>query len=105
MNEALAYMDETVPRARGDAERLILEAEGYRTDRAARARGDADRFDQMARTYRAARGVNRTRLYLETIENLLAGAEKYIISSDVELEGYDLRVLDRDVSPDAASQD
>jgi membrane protease subunit HflK len=105
MNEALGYMDETLPRARGDAERLLLEAAGYRTDRARRARGDADRFTQMASRYSVAPSVNRTRLYLETVEGLLAGVEKYIVSSDVELEGYDLRVLDRDVSPDAATQE
>lgn len=102
MNEALAYLDETVPRARGDADRLVLEALGYRADRSGRARGDADRFIQMAGRYGAGRGVNRTRLYLETMEGLLAGVEKYIVSSDLELEGYDLRVLDQDVSPDAA---
>jgi membrane protease subunit HflK len=104
INEALAYMDETIPAARGDAHRMVLEAEGYRSDRVDRAKGDSERFKQMAARYRAARGVTETRLYLETMEELLTGIEKYIVSADVELEGYDLRVLDRELSPGAAIQ-
>jgi membrane protease subunit HflK len=105
INESLAYMDETIPAARGDAKRLILEAEGYRTNRVERARGDADRFVQMAAHYRGTERVTETRLYLETMESLLAGIEKYIVSSDVDLEGYDLRVFDRELSPEAAAKD
>jgi membrane protease subunit HflK len=104
-NEAMAYTEETVPKARGDAQRLLFEAQGYRTERSERAHGDADRFTQMARRFRDARAVSTTRLYIETMEGILAGREKYIVSSDVELEGYDLRVLDKDVSPEAALQE
>ena len=104
INEALAYMDETVPVARGDAQRLILEAEGYRTERVDRAKGDSERFKEMAVHYRGARSVTETRLYLETMESLLAGIEKYIVSSDVELKGYDIRVLDKEISPGTAAR-
>ena len=105
INEALAYMDQTVPAARGDARRLVLEAEGYRTDRVDRARGDADRFTTMAGRYRSAKEVTEVRLYLETMEELLAGVEKYIVSADIELEGYDIRVLDRALTPESAVRD
>jgi len=105
INESLGYMDETIPTARGDAERLILEAEGYRTERIDRARGDAERFMQMAEHYRGAERVTETRHYLETIESLLTGIQKYIVSSDVELEGYDIRVFDPELSPEKALQD
>ena len=47
----------------------------------------------------------RKRLYLETMESLLAGIEKYIVSSDIDLEGYDIRVFDKALSSDAAVQD
>ncbi|MFH1690769.1 MAG: FtsH protease activity modulator HflK [Candidatus Eisenbacteria bacterium] len=103
INEALAYMDETIPTARGDAHRMVLEAEGYRSDRVDRARGDSDRFREMAKHYRGAERVTEIRLYLETIENVLAGIEKYIVSSDVELEGYDIRVLDKELTPGTAA--
>ncbi|MEA3408846.1 MAG: FtsH protease activity modulator HflK [Candidatus Eisenbacteria bacterium] len=105
MNEALGYMEQTIPVARGDARRLVLEAEGYRSDRIDRAHGDSDRFKEMARHYRNSRGVTETRLYLETMESLLAGMEKYIVSADIDLEGYDIRVFDKELSSDAAIQD
>jgi membrane protease subunit HflK len=105
INEALAYFDQTIPAARGDAKKSILEAEGYTSDRADRARGDAERFIAMARSYETAPRVSETRLYLETVESLLAGVEKYIVSSDVDLEGYDLRVFDRKIPPEAAASE
>lgn len=105
MNEALGYMEQTIPTARGDGHRLVLEAEGYTSDRIDRARGDAERFKEMARHYRDSRGVTETRLYLETMESLLAGMEKYIVSADIDLEGYDIRVFDKRLSSDAALQD
>jgi len=103
INEALAYRDDTLPKARGDAERLLLEASGYKADRVDRARGDAERFVEMARRYRDSKRVTEVRLYLETMESLLPGIEKYIVSSDVRLEGYDVRVLDKNVGADAAA--
>jgi len=105
INESLAYMDETIPTARGDARRLILEAEGYRSESVDRAKGDSERFILMAKNYRNAKGVTEIRLYLETMEDLLVGIEKYIVSSDIDIEGYDIRVFDRELSPSAATID
>jgi membrane protease subunit HflK len=95
MNEAHAYANETVPKARGDAERLLREAEGYRSERTARARGDADRIIAMAREYQRAKQVTEDRLYIEAMEELLGGVEKYIVSPGIELKGYDIHVFDR----------
>ena len=94
INEALAYADETVPLARGEAESLLRRAEGYRAERVSRATGDADRFQAMAAEYRNSKDVTELRLYLETIESLLTGVEKYIVSSDLDLESYDIRFFD-----------
>ena len=95
VNEALAYKDGTVPRARGDAEKLLLEAEGYKRDRIDRARGDAERFLAMAGEYQHAKRVTETRLYIETMEELLTKVEKFIVSSDLQVGGYDLRIYDK----------
>lgn len=95
INDAYGYANETVPTARGDAERLLREAEGYRSDRIARARGDADRIVAMAGEYRRAKQVTEDRLYIETMEELLQGIEKYIVSSNLDLKGYDIHVFER----------
>jgi len=102
INEAHAYANEVVPQARGDAERQVREAEGYRRERVERARGDADRIVAMARAYKEGPEVTRTRLYIETMEEILAGIEKFIVSANVELRGYDIRVFDKDVGAEAA---
>jgi len=95
MNEAYAYANEVVPKARGDAERLLREAEAYRSERAARARGEADRIVAMAGEYRRAKRVTEDRLYIEVMEELLQGIEKYIVSEGLELSSYDIHVFDR----------
>jgi membrane protease subunit HflK len=95
INDAYGYANEVVPKAQGDAERLLREAEAYRTERSDRAHGDADRIIAMAREYRPAKQVTEDRLYIETMEELLRGIEKYILSPDLELKGYDIHVFDR----------
>jgi membrane protease subunit HflK len=94
VNEALSYTNETIPKARGDAERLLLEAAAYKSERVDHAHGDAERFIALAEEYRRAKSVTETRLYIETMEELLKGIEKFIVGSDVELKGYDIRMID-----------
>ena len=78
-NEAEAYANGVIPRARGRAARIIEEAEGYRDQVIARAEGDASRFDQLLVEYRQAPGVTRDRLYLEAVEAVLEGSNKVVL--------------------------
>jgi len=105
INEAVAYSNQTVPRARGEARKLVLEAEGYKEERTDRAVGDSERLLAMIEQYRHAKSVTRTRLQIETMERLLAGVDKYIVSPDVELDGYDLRVFDESLGTTAKLTD
>ncbi len=95
INEAYGYMNQTVPRARGEGQQLISEATGASHSRQSRAVGDAARFTLMAARYARAKDVHETRLYIETMEKLLVGVEKYIVSEDVDLKGYDVRLYDQ----------
>ncbi len=95
INEAYGYMNQTVPRARGEGQQLISEASGASHARQSRAVGDATRFTLMAERYARAKNVHETRLYIETMEKLLVGVEKYIVSEDVDLKGYDVRLYDQ----------
>lgn len=101
INEAHAYANQLVPRARGEADKLIREAEAYRLERVEKARGDADRIIAMAEAYDTGREVTRTRLYLETMEEILAGIEKFFVSEKVKLRGYDIRVFDKGLATEA----
>jgi membrane protease subunit HflK len=75
-SEAEAYASRVVPEARGEAARIRAEAEGYKQAMIARAEGDARRFSLLAEEYRKAPQVTRQRLYLETMQEVLAGNRK-----------------------------
>ena len=81
INEAEAYANEQVALARGQAAALVREAKGYRASRSDRARGDAARFEQLEAAHRRAPDVTSTRLYLETMDEILPGRNKLIIDS------------------------
>ncbi len=82
INEAEGYQNDIIPRSRGEAEQLIRQAEGYGEERVRRAEGDVDRFLAILVEYNTSKDVTKTRLYLETMESILPGMEKYIIHSE-----------------------
>jgi len=77
-SEAEAYASKIVPEARGQAARVRTVAEGYKTASIARATGDADRFTLLVEQYKAAPEVTRKRLWLETVQQVLAGNRKVV---------------------------
>ena len=80
-NAALAYSSKVVPVARGEASRIAAEAAGYKAERVARAEGDTARFDLMLAQYKAAPVVTRKRLWLETMEQVMAHNTKVVDDS------------------------
>lgn len=81
-NEAQAYASQVVPVARGAAARIAAEAAGYKAARVARATGDAERFELLLAQYHAAPKVTHERLWLETMEQVLAKSPKVIDGSN-----------------------
>ncbi len=77
-NSALAYASKVVPVARGEAARIAAEAAGYKAERIARAEGDTDRFNLLLAQYKAAPEVTRKRLWLETMEEVMARNTKIV---------------------------
>ena len=75
---ARAYAAKIVPEARGEAARVRTIAEGYKTSEIARATGDANRFNLLLQQYRGAPEVTRKRLWLETVQDVLAQNRKVI---------------------------
>jgi modulator of FtsH protease HflK len=90
INEALAYRNEILPKARGEAARLIREAEGAKAERIANAGGEAQRFASRLAEYRSAPGVTRTRLYLEAVERVLPNVAKFLISPELGSGNLDI---------------
>lgn len=78
-NEANIYKNDIIPKARGEAIKITQAAEAYKQSVIARATGDADRFNAIYAEYTGGREVTRTRMYIETMEDVLKNAEKIII--------------------------
>ena len=79
VNQAEGYRNDVIPKARGEAQAKIREAEGYKQARIARAEGDVAKFSAILKEYRKAKGVTETRMYLETVEEVLQNKEKIIV--------------------------
>jgi len=80
-NQAQAYASKIVPEARGAADRIMAEAEAYRKQTVEEAIGQASRFGAVLAEYQKAPQVTRERLYLETMERVLGGADKIILDT------------------------
>jgi len=85
INEAQSYANGVVPEARGRAQRTLAEASAYKEKSAAEATGEAQRFEQLYAEYQKAPAVTRQRLYMETLEEVMAGTPKVIV--DVKTGG------------------
>jgi membrane protease subunit HflK len=77
-NEAQTYANRVVPDARGRAAQIIQIAEGYKEQAVAEAKGQSARFIKVYDEYKKAPDVTRQRIYLETMERILGGAEKLV---------------------------
>lgn len=84
VNQAEAYRNSEIPKAEAQVQKILQEAEAYRAQRIARAKGEVERFSSILREYQNATEVTRTRLYLETLEKVLAGKPKVILESGSE---------------------
>ncbi|MCK1546823.1 FtsH protease activity modulator HflK [Bradyrhizobium sp. 160] len=77
-NEAQTYANQVVPQARGRAAQILQAAEGYKEQAVAEAKGQSARFLKVYDEYKKAPDVTRERIYLETMERVLGGAEKLV---------------------------
>jgi membrane protease subunit HflK len=79
INLAVGEYNKAVPRARGEADQKIRAAEGYRFKRINEAEGDAAAFSAVLEQYIKAPEITRTRLYLETLGDVLPEAKQSIV--------------------------
>jgi membrane protease subunit HflK len=82
INLANGEYNKAVPRARGEADQKIRAAEGYRFKRINEAEGDISAFNQILKQYLKSPDITRTRIYLETLGDVLPQARQQIIVDD-----------------------
>jgi len=81
-NEAEAYANDVIPRARGEAAKILQAAEAYKKQVVAKAEGEASRFLSIYNEYAQAKQVTQERMFLETMEKVLADINKIIIDKN-----------------------
>lgn len=82
INEAQKRVNQEIPNAEGAALRTVAEAEGYATERVNRAVGESTRFSAVLHEYRQAPRVTRSRLYLETLNEILPNIGQILVVQD-----------------------
>jgi membrane protease subunit HflK len=84
-NEAESYHNDIVPRARGDAARILAEAQGIKLATIAEATGQTQRFDVVLAAYQQAKDITLRRMYLDAMQSVLTHARALIV--DDKLKG------------------
>ncbi|NOQ81001.1 MAG: FtsH protease activity modulator HflK [Methylophaga sp.] len=94
-NEAEAYANDVVPRARGGAFRLVQEAEAYKSQIMAKAEGETSRFLQVMAEYEKAPKITKERLYLDTMESVYSQSQKVLVDVSKDSNNVLYLPLDR----------
>ena len=90
INEAESYRNQAIPRARAKSETELADALAYEIEKKVKAKGDAQKFLLTAEAYEQAPDVTGYRLFIETVEQGLAGKKKFIANPRANLGGYRL---------------
>lgn len=96
-NEANKYVNKRMNEAQGEKDALISKAQGEKAARLERARGDIAVFNQLYEEYKKSPDITRERLVLETLEQVLPGAEIYIMNDEGNtLKYFPIRPLEKE---------
>ena len=88
--QAYSYVNDILPRARGDAQKILQEAEGYKVELINKAEGESRRFMEIYNEYKLNPDVTKERLRLEVIEEIYGKTDKIIMDGDIALPFLDL---------------
>lgn len=83
IREAEGYYNSVIPEARGEAAQINARAEAYYSQKTKGSEGEAARFEKQLTEYRKAPDVTKKRLYIEAMEDVLAGMDKVIVDEHV----------------------
>ncbi len=81
INQAHGYRNDLIPRAKGEAAQAINQAKAYAQSRINRSEGEANHFLQTLKEYKQGKEVISKRVYIETMEEVLANTEKIILDT------------------------
>ena len=85
IREAEAYARGKEPLARGQAQRIIEQATAYKEKVVLEAKGEAARLAKLLPEYKASPELMRERLYLQTMEKVMANTPKVVMEGSSQL--------------------
>ncbi len=80
-NEAEAYRNEILPKAKGEAVQRIQNAEAYKQGVVQKALGETQRYKAIYNSYKNGKEVTRKRMYIEAMEDVLGKVDKVIFDN------------------------
>ncbi len=94
-DEARGYANRVIPQARGEAQRIVSRAEGSNASRVNQARGEASRFESILAEYRKATAITRTRLFVETMQQVFAQAKTVVLDTNTATGATRVVIVDK----------
>lgn len=86
INKAEREYNRVIPEARGQAEKKLAEAEGFAIKVVNEAKGEVEYFIKLYESYSKAPEITRTRLYIETMEQVFSNTDSFTVV-DEKIEG------------------
>jgi HflK protein len=93
INRANIFAVETVNQAKGEAAAMVEQALAFKDQQLLHAQGDADNFTLKLRAYRDAPELTKFRLQLESIEETLPGLQKFVMPDARDIKDFDMWLL------------
>lgn len=81
INKAEEYRNQKLPAAEGEADKIIKEAEAYHEERMNKAKAEVATFNSLYKEYKMSKEVTKSRMLIETLEEILPGANIYIMDT------------------------
>lgn len=88
INNASKYENDRIPKARGEAQALIEQAEAEKASRVLNAQGDVAKFNAIYAEYANNKDITESRLIIETLEKILPNAQIFITNSGSDTVNY-----------------
>jgi HflK protein len=92
-NRANIFAVETVNQAKGEAAAMIEQSLAFEEQQILRAQGDAASFVLKLKAYRQAPELTQFRLQVETVETTLPGLQKFITPAAGDIKDFDMWLL------------
>lgn len=107
-NQAETYSNSVIPIAKGKGQRQLQQAKAYEQQQILLAQGAIAKFNALLPQYQAAQSVTATRLYFDTMSNVLSHSKLVLVDSGDKSGNMFYLPLDkftRDVSNDSNGED